>query len=88
MTFLPSRPANGPSLILNVMESVGGSIGVAASGPGRSIEPIVSGTVASVSPATAMMSPALTSSTATRSSPRNESSFVSRPVSTTLPSSR
>ena len=43
-------------------------------------------TVATVRPASEMMSPALASSTGTRSSPRKAMIFDARPVSTTLPS--
>ncbi len=88
VTFFPDRPASGPSLMRKVIASVGGSTGIAGSGPVSSGAPIVSGTVASVMPAMAMMSPASASSTGTRSRPRNDISLVSRPVSSTEPSAR
>ena len=70
VTFLPSLPPSGPSLTRNVIASVGGSTGMACSGAASAGSPTVSGTVASVSPATATMSPASHSSTGTRSRPR------------------
>ncbi len=88
VTFLPSRPASGPSLMRNVIASVGGSTGTAGSGALTSGEAMVSGTVASARPATAMMSPARASSTGTRSRPRKASSLDSRPLSATVPSGR
>ena len=69
-----------------VIARVGGSTGMAGSGAVSSGAPIVSGTVASARPATAMMSPASASSTGTRSRPRNDSSLVIRPVSPAVPS--
>ncbi len=88
VTFLPSRPPSGPSLMRKVMASVGGSTGMACSGSVTSGEHTVSGMVPFSSPAMAMMSPASAVSTGTRSRPRKLSSLVSRPVSTWLPSAR
>ena len=88
VTFLPSRPPSGPSLMRKVMLRVGGSTGMAGSGSVTSGEAMVSGMVASDRPAMAMMSPACTSSTGTRSRPEKVISLVRRPVSTTVPSWR
>ena len=86
VTLLPSRPAIGESLTAKRIDSVGGSIGWAWSGSVTDGSAMVSATVAVVRPAIEMMSPALASSTGTRSSPRNAMIFDARPVSTTLPS--
>ena len=87
VTFLPSRPPSGPSLMRKVMASVGGSTGIGfAAALSTSGAQIVSGMVPASRPAMAMMSPASACSTGTRSRPRKDSSFVRRPVSTTLPS--
>ena len=86
VTLLPSRPAIGLSFTAKRIDSVGGSIGCAAIGSLTLVSAIVLATVALVSPAIATMSPAFASSTGTRSSPRNASSFDARPASITLPS--
>ncbi len=86
VTLVPSRPAIGESLTAKRMESVGGSIGCAWSGSVTLGSQIVLATVATVRPAIEMMSPALASSTGTRSRPRKAMILIARPVSTTLPS--
>ena len=85
-TFEPSRPASGESLIEKVIDSVGGSIGVAGIGVAMEGSQSVSATVALVRPAMAIRSPASTSSTGTRSSPRKASSLVARASSISAPS--
>ena len=70
VTLVPSRPASGLSLTEKVIARVGGSIGSAGSASVTSGAQIVSATVVSASPATAMMSPACASSIGRRSSPR------------------
>ncbi len=61
-TLDPSRPASGLSLIPNVTEIVGGSIGCAGSGFSTASAAIVSDTVALLMPASETMSPATASS--------------------------
>ncbi len=85
VTLSPSVPASGESLTRNVIASVGGSIGWAASGTATSGAQMVCDTVASGRPATATMSPAKASSIGTRSSPRKASTLDTRPVSIRLP---
>ena len=63
-TLSPSWPANGPSLMRNIMASVGGSIGWARNGVSTAGSHSVSATVAWVMPAMATMSPASARSTA------------------------
>ena len=69
-----------------VMDSVGGSTGLAVTGWITSGSQMVSATVVRSSPAMATMSPASARSTAVRSSPRKASTLVTRVVSTRLPS--
>jgi predicted permease len=73
-------------LIEKVIDSVGGSIGEAGIGTVTDGSQSVSATVALVRPAMAIRSPASTSSTPTRSSPRKASSLVARASSITSPS--
>ncbi len=86
VTLSPSVPASGLSLTRKVIASVGGSMGWAGSGSVTSGSAMVSATFPSSSPATATMSPAWASSTATRLRPRKASTLVVRPLSTRLPS--
>ena len=86
VTLVPSRPASGLSLTEKVMARVGGSIGSAWIATLTSGAQIVSATVVSVSPAMAMMSPAMASSTGRRSRPRKASSFERRACSMIWPS--
>ena len=87
-TRSPSWPANGPSLMRNIMASVGGSIGCAAKAVSTDGSHSVSATVAWLMPAMATMSPASARSTAVRSNPRKASTFVTRAVSISEPSRR
>ena len=57
-TLSPSWPANGPSLMRKVIDSVGGSTGCAGIGVSTEGSHSVSATVASLMPAMATMSPA------------------------------
>ena len=59
VTLVPSRPAIGESFTAKRIDSVGGSIGCACSGSVTLGSQIVFDTVAVVSPAIEMMSPAL-----------------------------
>ncbi len=86
VTLVPSRPAIGESFTAKRIDSVGGSIGWAWSGSVTEISAMVLDTVATVRPASEMMSPAWASSAGTRSSPRKVMIFEARPVSTILPS--
>ncbi len=70
VTLVPSRPASGLSLTAKRIDRVGGSIGWACSGSVTEGTAMVLDTVVVVRPAIETMSPALTSSTGTRSSPR------------------
>ena len=62
VTLSPSRPASGLSLTEKFIARVGGSIGSDGSASVTSGAQIVSATVVSARPATAMMSPARASS--------------------------
>ena len=75
LTLSPSWPANGPSLMRKVIDSVGGSIGWAWIGFVDRGSHSVSATVACVMPAMATMSPASAPSTGVRSRPRKASTL-------------
>ena len=86
VTFEPSRPAIGESFTAKRIDSVGGSIGCAWIGVLTEVSAMVFDTVATVRPASEMMSPARASSVGTRSRPWKVMIFEARPVSITLPS--
>ena len=83
-TLSPSWPANGPSLMRNVIDSVGGSTGWAGSGSSTDGSQSVSATFARLMPASAMMSPAPADSTGVRSRPWKARTFCTRKFSSTL----
>jgi hypothetical protein len=85
VTYLPSRPANGESLIRNSIESVGSSIASGFSGSGLSASAKLSPSPIPPRPATAMMSPGPTDSASTRASPSYSNSAVI-PALTRFPS--
>ena len=81
VTYLPSRPAKGPSLTWKVMLIVGSSIATIGSALGCSGQAIVSPISTGSRPATAQISPASTSSARFLPSPSNSynwTTFCSR----------
>ena len=84
-SFLPSRPANGLSLMPNVTLMVGGSIGCASKGSVTAGAHSVSDTVALDMPAMATISPGSATSIGCRDRPRKASILLARKFSTNSP---
>ena len=78
MTYLPSLPAKGEVLGPNIMLTVGSSTVIMGSASGSSMSAMVSPIWAFSMPERATMSPAPTSSTSMRSSPRCVKGWTTR----------